>query len=107
MAADQPTGFVRTMEIEGDYTQSQIGYHIWLIGDAGLMKVQDVTSMAGEGPTAIPIHLTSEGHDFIDAARNESGWSTAMEKLKNAGGALTLAVLKALLESALKKQLGI
>jgi hypothetical protein len=47
--------------VEG-YTADQVGYHIWLLGQAGLMKVVDVTSQASSGPVAIPTNLTWEGH---------------------------------------------
>jgi hypothetical protein len=92
--------------VEG-YTADQVGYHIWLLGQAGLMKVADVTSLASSGPVAIPVNLTWEGHDFIAAARSDTIWSHAMEKAKSMGGALSLAVFKQLLESLAKTHLGL
>lgn len=64
------------------YTGDQVGYHIWLLGQAGLMKVADVTPLDSSGPVAIPLNLTCEGHDFVAAARNDTNWSRAMEKLR-------------------------
>src|ERR1039458_7370271 len=102
-----PDGFApRGLAIEG-YAEDQVAYHVWLLGQAGLMKVADVTSHGSSGPAAIPVNLTWEGHDFIDAARSDTTWSQAMEKAKTVGGSLTFAVLKQLLESLLKSHLGL
>jgi len=46
--------------------------HVWLLGRPGLMKVVDVTSVGFDGPHAIPLSLTWEGHDFIAAARGDT-----------------------------------
>ncbi len=87
------------MEIEGDYPADQIGYHVWLLGDAGLMKVTHVTSLGSDAPQAIAMNLTWDGHDFIAVARNDAIWAHAKEKAKSVGGALSLGVFKQLLES--------
>jgi hypothetical protein len=105
---DHSGGFAPSnCEIEGDFTAAQIGYHVWLLGNAGLMKVTDVTSLGSEAPQAIARNLTWEGHDFIAAARNDTIWAHAKEKAKSVGGALSLGVFKQLLESLVKHQLGI
>lgn len=104
---NHPAGFApRDYAVEG-YTADQVGYHIWLLGEAGLMKVADVTSHASSGPVAMPVNLTWEGHEFIAAARSDTTWSRAMERAKSVGGALSLAVFKQLLESVAKAQLGL
>jgi hypothetical protein len=92
--------------VEG-YTADQVGYHVWLLGQAGLMKVIDVTSHGSSGPQAVPLNLTWEGHDFIDAARSETTWSQAMKKAKSVGGSLSFVVFKQLLESVIRSQLGL
>lgn len=104
---NHPAGFApRDYAVEG-YTADQVGYHIWLLGEAGLMKVADVTSHDSSGPVAMPVNLTWEGHEFIAAARSDTTWSRAMERAKSVGGALSLAVFKQLLESVAKTQLGL
>jgi hypothetical protein len=104
---DHPGAFApRDYAVEG-YTADQIGYHVWLLGQAGLMKVADVTSQGSDGPQAIPLNLTWEGHEFIAAARSDTTWAHAKEKAKSVGGALSFAVFKQLLESLSKIHLGI
>ncbi|WP_374566415.1 DUF2513 domain-containing protein, partial [Nitrosomonas sp.] len=58
-------------EIDG-YSEEQIGYHAYLLVDAGLAKGIDVTTAHDVLPQWQALHLTSAGHDFADAARNES-----------------------------------
>jgi Hypothetical protein (DUF2513) len=104
---EHPGGFApKDLAIEG-YTADQIGYHIWLLGQAGLMTVSEVTAHGDSGPQALAVNLTWEGHDLIDAARSDTTWSRAMDKAKTAGVSMSLAVLKQLLDSILKGQLGL
>jgi Hypothetical protein (DUF2513) len=68
----QPGGFPPRHVIPDRYSPDQISYHIWLLGQAGLMKVVETTTQGSNAPQAVPVSLTWEGHDFIDAARNDS-----------------------------------
>ena len=90
-----------------EYNEDQVAYHVWLLGEAGLMKVTEVTYHGSSGPAAIPINLTWEGHDFLDAARNDTTWSRVMEKAKSVGGTVSFAIFKQMLDAALKGQLGL
>ncbi|MBM3765701.1 MAG: DUF2513 domain-containing protein [Acidobacteria bacterium] len=63
--------------------------------------------MACRTPSAIPLRLTWEGHEFIDASRSEPVWATAMKRTGDVGGTLSLGLLKTLLDSILKSQLGL
>ena len=104
---DAPTGWApRRLEIEG-YTDTQIGYHAYLLVDAGLAKGQDVTTMGSDGPEAIITSLTWAGHEFADAARDEYRWKKAMMVVQEKGGTVTLGVLTQLLISLMKGALGI
>jgi hypothetical protein len=70
------------------------------------MKVIETTNYGSTGPRAIPVTLTWAGHDFIDAARSDTTWSKAMEKVKTVGGSLSFTILKQLLDLLIKAQLG-
>ncbi|MBN1375810.1 MAG: DUF2513 domain-containing protein, partial [Dehalococcoidia bacterium] len=64
-------GFAPKIEIEG-YTQEEIGYHAVLLGEAGLVEVHDITHMGSHSPEALISRLTWEGHEFLDAARENN-----------------------------------
>ena len=96
----------RKVEIEG-YSDEQIGYHAWLMGEAGLLHVADTTCMDSPSPVAIPTSMTWEGHEFLEAARQSSTWEAAKEKISKAGAGLTFEVLKAVLVAISKGALGL
>ena len=96
----------RDMAIDG-YTEEQIGYHVHLMGQAGLLKVADVTSFSSTSPEAIPISMLWDGHDFLDAARSETIWNRAKQKLGSNLTSVPFAVLKALLVDYVKESIGL
>ena len=54
----------RSIEIEG-YTQDTIGYHCFILDEAGLIRATNTTHLSSKSPTATPLSLTWEGHEFI------------------------------------------
>ncbi len=103
----QEHAYVRkTIEVEG-YSEEQVGFHFYLIGEAGLARVIDNTDVSGESPSAMPLHLTWAGYEFLEAAKDETLWGKAKEKvLKPAGGA-AFGVLLEWLKAEAKSRLGI
>jgi hypothetical protein len=104
---DAPTGYAPDeLEIEG-YTAEQIGYHAYLILDAGLAEGDRVDHMASDGPEAILRNLTWVGHEFADAARDDTRWKKAMGMVQEKGGSVSLSVLTQLLTALMKGALGL
>jgi hypothetical protein len=104
---DAPNGFApATLDIEG-YTPEQIGYHAYLLIDAGLAKGSDVTSMGRSSPEALLTSLTWAGHEFAEAARDQTRWNNAIRIVREKGGSVTLAVLTQLLTALMKGALGL
>lgn len=98
-------GFAPKIEIDG-YTEEEIGYHAILLGEAGLVKVSDVTSMGNKSPEAIITRLTWAGHEFLDASRNNRIWNQAKDAIAIVGGA-SIQVWTEVLSSYVKKNLGL
>ena len=104
---DAPGGWApRRLEVDG-YTRSQISYHAHLLVDAGLAEGRDVTHQQSEGPEALITSLTWSGHEFAEAARDESRWNKALGVVQEKGGAVTMGVLTQLLISLMKGAFGI
>lgn len=103
---DGPSGYAPHLVFEG-YTAEQVGYHAYLLIDAGLARGADVTSHSSNSPQAIVQSLTWEGHEFIDAARDDTRWQKAKSIVAEKGGGVTLDLLKALLVSLTKIALGL
>lgn len=98
-------GFVSKIEIP-NYTQEQINYHAYLLGEAGLANIIDMTCNESESPQALVRSLTWVGHEFLDSARENNIWNQAKDKIDKIGGA-TLPIWTALLTELIKKQIGL
>lgn len=94
----------RSLPIEG-HSEEQIGYHVFLMGAANLLKVADTTHTQSPSPSAIPIGMTWEGHDFLEAAREPSRWTAALKKISESGAGMTFEILKGVLVALSKEAL--
>jgi Hypothetical protein (DUF2513) len=73
-------------------SDQEVSYHVYLLADAGLIEAVDASSHSG--PRWYPKHLTYEGHEFLDAARQDTIWAKAKETVTKSTGTLTLEALK-------------
>ncbi len=103
---EAPTGYAPQLSFDS-YTESQVGYHAYLMVDAGLAKGEDVSAMGSEGPEAMITSLTWAGHEFAEAARDDTRWQKAMGLVKDKGGSVTLGVLTQLLTGLMKGAFGL
>jgi len=104
---DAPGGWApREMKFDG-YTGDQVGYHAYLLVDAGLAKGSDATTISSGTPEYHIHKLTWAGHEFCDAVRDDTRWKKAMGIVAEKGGHVTLEILKELLVSLMKGALGL
>lgn len=103
----QEHGFFREPLVVDGYTEEQIGYHVHLLGEAGLLKVRDHTHLQSMSPEAFPISITWAGHEFIDAAKDESIWEKAKTKVLKPIGGVALDVLLEWLKAEAKQRIGL
>lgn len=91
----------------GERNFEEVCEHILLLGDAGLAEVRDLgRTYNGSSGVAID-RLTMAGHDFLDAARDESRWKKAMTTVNEKGGAVTIGVLIQILSALMKQPFGL
>lgn len=101
----EPTGeFSGSLRIDG-YTSDQIGFHVILMMQAGLIEGCDVTTMDSSGPEAIPTTMTWAGYDFLDACRDDTRWNKAKDMVKEMGSSVSFDVLKSLLVQIMMSQI--
>lgn len=103
---DHPEGYAPELQFDG-YTEDQIGYHAYLLIDAGLAQGSDTGTFGSTSPTARIFKLTWAGHEFADVARNDKLWNKAMGIVKDKGGSITIDLLKDLLTSLMKAAIGL
>lgn len=78
------------------YTGEGITEHMRLLNEAGL--VEGISAYSVEHRLKwIELRLTWSGHDFLDAARNESVWVETVAEVRKKTGAVPFEVLKGLL----------
>jgi hypothetical protein len=82
------------------YTGEAITEHMRMLNEAGL--IEGISAYSVEHRLKwIELRLTWSGHDFLDAARNESVWTETVSEVRKKTGAVPFEVLKGLLmESA-------
>lgn len=99
-----------TLALDG-YTEDVVGYHVYLLADAGLLVGDSAGHMGTPMPFWMPRHLTFAGHDFLDAARNDEAWRKVTGAAGRTVGTMALDVVKstlgALATDVLQRQLGL
>ena len=80
-----------TLEIDG-VTEEQVSYHVRLLFQAGLIDALDASAM--NSFHWLPGLLTWDGHEFLDASRDETRWKSAQNLILEKGGDLGFDVLK-------------
>jgi len=89
------------------YSDEEINYNAALAIEAGLIKGEIMVNPTGGRRVLVVAmdRLTWAGHDFLDAARNDTVWHTAKDKVLNSGVAWTFDLLKETLKTLAKQQL--
>lgn len=83
------------------YSEPQIAYHIGLLQNASLIKAALPDNAIDESLWFIT-GLTWAGHEFIEAARNDTIWNKVKSKLNPAGG-FVMEIAKPLLVQYMKE----
>jgi len=91
-------------EIEGEDPE-RVAYHIKLLHDAGLVEATDTTTFSGYD--WFPTGLTWQGHEFLDAVRNDTIWKKTTDLMKSQGGALPFEIVKAVAIQWLRVAVGV
>lgn len=91
------TSVIQNLQIE-DYGQEFINYQIYLLHQASLVKAKFIRVGANEIADAEILEMTLNGHEFLDAARNETIWKKTKELIKEHGGSVPFEVLQSILK---------
>lgn len=96
-----PLGWIN-IDIPG-HPKESVSYHVMQLEMAGLITAKNLSNMSGF--SYAPISLTWTGHEFLDAARNDTIWNQAKDLvIRNAGG-LSFELLKVTLTDLGKRAL--
>jgi len=92
--------------IEG-HSEEEIGYHVYIMKEAGLVKAFDRTSHGDKSPNAGLLGLTWNGHEFLSAAQDESIWAKAKNTLFKTTASITFDLLLEWLKAEGRKKIGL
>lgn len=103
---EYPHGFLpRSIRIEG-YSDEKIGYHCYLMEQAGLIHARDQTTQADLSPNWVATSMAWKGHEFLDDARDQNSWRQAKEVVGKLGDA-SFAVWSNVLSKIVMSNLGV
>jgi len=106
-AEDQEHGFVEdNPKIEG-YSEEEIGYHIYIMNEAGLVLAEEITSMADKSPRAVLLRLTWGGYEFLGAAKDNTIWNKAKNTIFKSATSITFDLLMEWLKAEARHKLGL
>lgn len=98
----------RAEEVDlSEYSEDQRIYHSALLVEAGLVDGVVCKNADGHPSAVASIRLTWKGHDFLDAARNESVWTKATGTLRAKGLSLTFDLFKEFLSLIIRREIGL
>jgi hypothetical protein len=103
-SCDDPLGPQSSLEVEG-YADMVIAYHVKLLAQAGLIEADDVSEMGEDGFRWWAGSLTWEGHEFLEAARDDTRWNKTKRLVSDKAGGLMFEALKFALMQGIKSQL--
>jgi len=87
------------------YSRDALTEHVRLLSEAGFLKVTNLADMDGDDFRVD--RLTWNGHEFLDAARNESVWQSVRSDLKKKAADVPLSVLFEVLKKSVAAMFGI
>lgn len=93
----ETTSPILDLEIDG-YDQNLVNYQIYLLDQADLIQAEIVRVGANEIHDPVIYEMTWNGHEFLDAARNETIWNKTKDLIKEHGGSVPFEVLQSLLK---------
>lgn len=99
---------IEDLEING-FSKIQVQYHFILMAQAGLIRCErSLSSSTSDRVIRVyPFSLTWQGHEFLEASKNDTFWDKAKNLVKSKSGALSIDVLKAVLISMAKESVGL
>ena len=82
-------------------------YNVGLMHDADLVDARVISNSQGLPAQAAILKITWEGHDFLDAAKDDTIWNTVKAKVLAPGVSWTVSIFMDYLKLEAKKKLGL
>ena len=97
-------GFSPQDDLDGVYTTEQIGYHVHLMGQAGLIAASDATTHDDPSPNSLMNSITWSGYEYLESVRDEKVWKET-KSLAGRAGSTAFDLVKQIAISVAKSEL--
>lgn len=88
-----------------------VAYQLDLLVEAGFIKIRGLTIAWTPDTRKYDDEridrLTLEGHNYLDAIRNDTVWQNTLAELRNVGISVSFEIVKEIASSYLKRMLGL
>lgn len=88
-----------------------VAYQLDLLAEAGFLKVRGLTIAWTPDTRKYDDErinrLTLEGHNYLDAIRNDTVWQNTLAELRNIGVSVSFEIVKEIASNYLKRMLGL
>ncbi|MGC7561326.1 DUF2513 domain-containing protein [Pasteurella sp. PK-2025] len=74
------------------FSGEQVAYHYTILAEAGLIKIEDYSTMTGGD--CVAVNLTWQGHEFLDKIRSDTAWNKIKSVLMKKGVDLSFEAIK-------------
>lgn len=102
----KPAGGVLQRFEYPEYDHRTIAEHVRLLIDAGLVQ-GELVELVGNGVHFIVSDLTWDGHDFLNAARDDTIWKKAKDTILKPTASVTFSLLLEWLKAQAKERFGL
>jgi Hypothetical protein (DUF2513) len=114
---ESPESASPTVKVDG-HSPEEISYHVKLLGEADLVEVgfadgrfndeePDGSVRTRFQKVYSPVSLTWQGHEFLDAARDDTIWQRGKERVLKVAGGLAFDLLFAALKAEIRERTGL
>jgi hypothetical protein len=98
---------VLRVKIDG-HSYWEVNYHVRSLSEAGLITAYPIPDTEPDEPDHwLPQHLLWEGHQYLEAVRDDEVWKQTIKKVAAVGGSATLEIVKATAVGVAKQLLGL
>jgi len=98
-------------DVKVDCDDEKLAYHLLLLAEQQFLRGVAVQECLNGPPvvqrTMSYVRLSSKGHDFLDAIRDDSVWKKTREKMATVGGSVTMEVVLAIATKFVLDRLGL
>lgn len=106
-AENQEHGYIDGNPVIEGHTEEEIGYHIHLMHQAGLVNAMDRTAMNAKSPNSRILSISWHGYEFLDASRDETIWTKAKNTVLKPTTGIAFDVLLEWLKAEVKERIGL